>query len=115
MENTNIITKELLEEALESSIERTKKRMEFINDKHFEWKAEGMKFRKRRENLSLSMAKVGQMLGTSKTRIWRFEVGEPISQVEHLKASYNLLLKHIEMNMNINSDDIIKWAEGELK
>jgi len=96
-----ISNKELLEEAVKKAIldseDNYRKREEFIHENYQEWRNEGIKYRHKREELGLSLRKVGELLGTSSTRIRNFEVGEPVSQVKQLKASYDLLFDYINL------------------
>lgn len=95
--NQNETSQELLAKMEESRIESSKKRQEYIRENTIKWLDEGEKYRNKRIELGLSLRDVGEMLGTSATRIRAFEVGNPVSQVNHLKASYNLLFDYIEL------------------
>lgn len=74
-----------------------KRKDEYIQSNYLKWNDEGMVYRQKRKELGLSLRDISERLGTSTTRIRNFEVGEPVSQAEHLKASYNLLFDYIEL------------------
>jgi len=118
--NQNETSQELLAKMEESRIESSKKRQEYIRENTIKWLDEGEKYRNKRIELGLSLRDVGEKLGTSATRIRAFEVGDPVSQVNHLKASYDLLIEHIEMRKSmkeffeanfrgVNINGIIRW------
>jgi|SRR5699024_844972 len=95
--NQNEKSQELLTKIEESRIESSKKRQEYIRENTIKWLDEGEKYRNKRIELGLSLRDVGEKLGTSATRIRAFEVGDPVSQVDHLKTSYTLLFDYIEL------------------
>ncbi|HLR02831.1 MAG TPA: hypothetical protein VK111_08845 [Virgibacillus sp.] len=103
--------------------QRQMRKENYIRKNYLKWNEEGKTFRDRRMELGLSLRDVGKILGTSATRIRRFEIGDPVSQARHLKASYELLFKHIgmreqlkeliEMNYpGINITGVIDFIEG---
>lgn len=93
----NSINLSVEQELLTQMEENRKRKDEYIQSNYLKWNDEGMAFRQKRQELGLSLRDVGERLGTSATRIRSFEVGDPVSQVEHLKASYNLLFDYIEL------------------
>lgn len=78
--------------------ENSKKRDEYIRSNTMKWLENGEKLRGRREKHRMSLRQVGELLGTSATRIRRLETGEPVSMAEHLTKCYNLLFDHLELH-----------------
>lgn len=69
----------------------------FLKENYIKWNQEGGRLRERRLHNGLSLEKMGELLGTSASRIGRLERGLPVSQAKHLKASCDLLFDHIEL------------------
>lgn len=97
--------KEVLEKAVRQAIlgqeESAKKRNDFIRANTMEWLENGEELRERRLKNNMSLKEVGELLGTSASRIRRIEIGEPVSMAEHLTKSYNLLFDYIEFKRSI--------------
>lgn len=93
---------EVLEEAVRQTIlnqeENTQRRKEFVRENTIKWLENGESLRSRREKHRMSLRQVGDLLGTSATRIRRLETGEPVMLAAHLTKCYNLLFDHLELH-----------------
>jgi transcriptional regulator with XRE-family HTH domain len=86
--------------------------------KNIEWKEIGRRFKEARLQRKLSLDDVARKLGTSGTRIGKFEKGLPVSCAKMVQQSYQLFLDWTDINKflegigkNINKKD---WKEREL-
>lgn len=90
--------------------ERAARREAFLQDNYLKWNSEGMAYRKRRLQHGMTLKRVGELLGTSGSRVARFEKGLPVTQAESLKKCYNLLFDHLELHATLlDLRDNHKW------
>lgn len=79
-------------------LERAARREDWIKKNTLQWLENGEALRVRREEHGMSLREVGNLLGTSATRVRKLEIGEPVSMAKHLTKSYELLLDHLELH-----------------
>ncbi|MDX8045448.1 helix-turn-helix transcriptional regulator [Gracilibacillus sp. S3-1-1] len=86
---------------MKQNMSNEQRKEQFLIDNYVKWNEEGQYFRKKRNQLGLTLNRAAELLGTSSTRIRKFEIGEPISMANHLKKTYSLLIDHIELHAAI--------------
>ena len=94
------------------AMDSKQRKEKFLQENYIRWNNEGMKLRERRLKHGMSLDRVGEMLGTSGTRVARLEKGLPVSLAKHLTTSYNLLFDHIELRKTLRSfffDNGLNW------
>lgn len=83
---------------MNQNLSKEQRREQFLIENYLHWNELGQSFRKKREQHGLSLSRVAEMLGTSASRVRKFEIGAPISLANHLEKSYALLLDHLELH-----------------
>lgn len=83
----------------------------FILENAEEWKATGEQHKQIREKLGLTLAAMAKTLGTSASRLSRFEKGLPVQSVNQLIKGYKLLHDYLTLMKAIG--DLAKSEEGE--
>lgn len=89
---------EALKQAILNQEESSIRREKYIKENTIKWLENGESLRIRREKHRMSLKEVGDLLGTSPTRVRRLEVGDPVSMAKHLTKSYELLFDHLELH-----------------
>src|SRR5690625_1176204 len=77
------------------------RREKYIKENYVYWNEAGRHFRKEREKRHLSLNEVSELLGTSASRVRRFEIGEPVSQADHLKTVYEMLFDYVDLHHDL--------------
>lgn len=83
--------------AMKKMKEENAKKKDYIDAHQDEWQQTGQMFRQRRKQQKLSLISIGSMLGTSATRISRFERGYPIQRRKWLQESYKTGLERNQL------------------
>lgn len=74
-------------------IENRKRKKRFVIANKKEWFEIGQALKEERLRLEISLAKMGQILKTSTSRISNLENGNGVMMADHLRASYRLVLE----------------------
>ncbi|MGP7815532.1 helix-turn-helix domain-containing protein [Niallia sp. 01092] len=82
-------------------------KQQFILDNTKEWTQRGQRLKERREKLQISLTSLSKMLGTSTSRIRKFENGEPVTLSKSLESSYQMALEMHELKQPKNMIDHI--------
>ena len=85
------------------AMDSKQRKEKFLQENYIRWNNEGMKLRERRLKHGMSLDRVGELLGTSGSRVSRLERGLPVSLAKHLTTSYELLFDHIELRKTLRS------------
>ncbi|MGD6781350.1 hypothetical protein ACQCT3_18110 [Sutcliffiella horikoshii] len=68
---------------------------EFIQENQGEWINVGQSLLKKRESLGFTASDISKLLGTSASRIRKFELGQPVMMAKHLERTYRLALDSV--------------------
>lgn len=110
MKTNNKVLEEAVRQAILGQEESAKRRKEFVRANTMKWLENGEKLRERRLQHNMSLSEVGNLLGTSASRIRKIEVGDPVSMAEHLTNCYNLLFDYIELRNSLyeSNEELLK-------
>lgn len=89
------------EQILKEQEENRSRKKQYIKQNTLKWLEKGELLRQRREKHNMSMRKVGELLGTSASRIRNIENGSPVYMADHLTKCYNLLFDYIELQAGL--------------
>lgn len=94
---------ELDEEYLyEDDSEEEFDRKRFIEKNQDRWLEIGQGLERQREEMDITLTQLSDILGTSRTRIRKFEKGEPVKMAEHLRRTYQMALDHIRQTRRVD-------------
>lgn len=82
------------------------RKQEFIEEHEEEWLERGLELKNKRLALDISITQLSRMLGTSTSRIRKFESGQPVMMSEHLIRTYKLALELVKLKMEKKLADI---------
>ncbi|MFK9119115.1 helix-turn-helix domain-containing protein [Peribacillus frigoritolerans] len=74
----------------------------FIKENQTEWVSIGAELKSKRLYLGLSLAEMSRRLGTSTTRIRKFESGKPVYMAGSLEQCYKMALRLEDSNARLN-------------
>ena len=94
----NYIQEEVMENTVLGLDARLRKQ-EFIEEHEEEWLERGLELKNKRIALDISITQLSKMLGTSTSRLRKFEAGEPIMMADHLISTYKLALELTKLKM----------------
>lgn len=95
----NINKGQVIKDMSQEQKERDARRKEWIRENTLNWLKNGESLRVRREEHGMSLREVGDLLGTSPTRIRKLEIGSPVSMAKQLTKCYNLLFDHLDLHV----------------